>query len=144
MWKFALVLFSYLPLSLDICVLFVLFHMIVWYTLLVWLSVSSHVISVSAHIIYLVDISIYQHHFMFSWSPLLIQDYLWYSINCDKIRSTDQLTYFLFEDRGHILCIVFISSCWWLFRPELFWILRTSRCDISLSMGWLIQGLIWT
>jgi len=27
---------------------------------------------VSAHIIYLVDMSIYQHHFMCSWSPLLI------------------------------------------------------------------------
>ena len=29
----------------------------------------------------------------------------WYTVNCDLIRSTDQLTYFIFEDRGHILCM---------------------------------------
>jgi len=31
-----------------------------------------------------------------------------------------------------------------IFRPKLFEYLRTSRCDITLSMDWLIHGLIWT
>jgi len=41
-----------------------------WDILPVWLSVSLHETSVSAHIIYLVDMSVYQYHFL--W--LLIQD----------------------------------------------------------------------
>jgi len=81
MWVFALVLFSYLPLSVDICVLIVLFHVIVWYTLLVWLPVSFHVIPVSIHFDYIAYLSAYQHHFMW-WLVAtidsgLVEDLIW-------------------------------------------------------------------
>jgi len=46
------------------------------------------------------------------------------SVYCDFIRSIDQLSYFIFEDRGPILCILFIGRCWWLFWLELLWISR--------------------
>ena len=63
-WVFALVQFSYLPLLLDTCAFFVLFHVIVWYTLLVWLPISSHVMKVSTHFICTVDSSVYLRQFM--------------------------------------------------------------------------------
>jgi len=46
------------------------------------------------------------------------------TLYCDLIWSSDQLTYVIFEVRGHILGIVFIGSCWWLSRLEFLWIAR--------------------
>ena len=76
MWVFSFVLFPCLPWSIGVRILLVSFHVTIWYILLVWLPVSLHVISVSVHIIYLVDMSVYQHHFICSWSPH------WFRISC--------------------------------------------------------------
>ena len=56
--------FSYLPLSIYICVLLWSFHVTVWCILPVWLLVSLHETSKNAHFIYVIDMSIYWCHFM--------------------------------------------------------------------------------
>ena len=73
-WVFAFVLFSYLSLSIAISVLLVSFHVTIWYIIPAWLCVSLHETSLSAHLIYLVDMSDYLRYFMCSCLPLLIQD----------------------------------------------------------------------
>jgi len=59
-----------------IYMLLVSFHVTVWYILPVWLPVSFHVMSVSAHFICSVNMSIYQYHFMCRGLPL------WFKTSC--------------------------------------------------------------
>ena len=63
-WVFALVLFSYLPLLMGICILLASFHLNIWFFLPVWLPVSFHVMSVSTHFICTIDMSVYLRHFI--------------------------------------------------------------------------------
>jgi len=62
--------FSYLPLSIAICVLLVSFHVTIWYIKPVCLLIFLHETSLSAHSIYLVDLC----YFMCSRLLLLIHD----------------------------------------------------------------------
>ena len=56
--------FSYLPLSICICVLLLLFHVIIWCILPVWLLVSLDETSMIVHLNCVVDMCLYQRHFM--------------------------------------------------------------------------------
>ena len=46
------------------------FHVTVWFILPLWLCVSLYETSVGVHLIYLVDMSVYQYHFMCKGLPL--------------------------------------------------------------------------
>ena len=67
------IIFLFIVISI-IYMLLVLFHVTVWYIIPVWLHVSFHVMSVSAHFIYTIDISIICVISCDSWLPVLIQD----------------------------------------------------------------------
>ena len=64
MWVFAFISFFYLLLSICICVLLLSFHVTIWCILSVWLLVSLHETSMIVHLIYIVDLSNYQRHYM--------------------------------------------------------------------------------
>ena len=57
-------LFPYLLLSISTCVLLLSFHVTVWDILLVLSLVSLHETSMIVHLICIVDMSLYQYHFM--------------------------------------------------------------------------------
>ena len=61
MWMFILV---YLPLSVCIYMLLLSFHVTFYYILPVWLLISLLETSVIVRLIYIVDMSLYSHHFM--------------------------------------------------------------------------------
>ena len=63
MWVFV---FVYLPLSVCTYMLLLSFHVTFCYILTLWLLVSLHETSVIVHLMYLVDMNTYWHHFMLS------------------------------------------------------------------------------
>jgi len=133
MWVFAFVLFSYLPLSIGICILLVLFHVTIWYILPVWLPVSLHEASVGVHfnfVVYRAPISVISYvdvcHF---WLRTIIDiSYTRLDLVIDSVIISDyispiffiwcQLVAFQLSDTSSQLLIIQLSAiigiviCW--------------------------------
>jgi len=56
--------FLYLLLSVCVYILLLSFHLTFFYILSIWILIPLHETSVISHHIYVVDMSLYQHHFM--------------------------------------------------------------------------------
>ena len=93
MWMFVLMLFSYLSLIISNCVLLALFHVGNWYIFPVYYYLHHFMRHQWVHTLCIQLIWVFICIILCgSLSPLLIQDYLWYTVDCELIWST-QLTY---------------------------------------------------